>query len=184
VTFYNGIHYSVVVKLKKHLLSTGFSKTIQGNFDQITLTCPLQGTRKLTGPDSSIPYLIRNLLISMESIREKIETTKFHKFKNNGDTCLSCIEEPYENILDNHSTYNFILCYTSNALLSCPCLDFKTFVEAIKGNMDSGVGPHTKITFEKLVIIFRKKYLNTAVLNKLPVIDPKDAQLIILTTQL
>ena len=88
----------------------------------------------------------------MESLCEKIETVKLHKFKNNVDKRLSYVEEHYNKILDNHSTCKSILCCTFNALLSGPCLDFNNLVKAIKGNVDSGIVPQAEITFEKLVI--------------------------------
>ena len=74
--------------------------------------------------------------------------------------------------------------YTLNDLLSGPCLAFNTFTKTTKGDVDSGIGPHAKITFEKFIIASHKMYLNMAVSNEYSVVDPKDAQLMTLVTKL
>ena len=188
ITFYDRVHSNVVTELLKNILtSTGFSKVIQGKKDEITFTCPATGNEKIDGP--CLLYLLfdrvdPSLVVSMESLREQIETAKLHKFKNNVDELLSYIEERYEKILDNSATCESILRYTFNALLSGPCLDFNNFVKTIKGDVDSGIGTHADITFERLTIASRKKYLNMAASNEYSVIDPKDAQLMTLATEL
>ena len=93
----------------------------------------------------------------------------------NVDELLTFIEEQHENILDNGATCESIKCYTFNALLSGPCLDFNNFVEAIKGNVDLGIGTHISITFQSLVLASCKKYFNMVAPNEYSVIDPKDA---------
>ena len=163
------------------------SKVIQGKKDQITFTCPSTGSKKIDGP--CLLYLLfdrvdPSLVVSMESLREQIETAKLHTFKNNVDELLAYTEERYEKILDNIATCESILRYTFKALLSGPCLIFNTFVKAVKGDVDSGIGTHSSITFERLVIASRKKYLNMTAANEYSVIDPKDAQLMTLATEL
>ena len=57
-------------------------------------------------------------------------------------------------------------------------------MKAVKGDVDPGVDPHAKFTFENLVVLSRKKCLNTTVSNKYVVVDPKDAQLMALSTRI
>ena len=57
-------------------------------------------------------------------------------------------------------------------------------MKAIKSDFDSGIRTHASITFERLIIASRKKYLNMAASNEYAVIDPKDAQLMTLMTEL
>ena len=69
-------------------------------------------------------------------------------------------------------------------MLSGPSLDFKNFVRNIKGDADSGIGNHANITLESLVLVACKKYLNMVALNEYLAIEPKDAQLMTLATEL
>ena len=120
----------------------------------------------------------------MESLHEQIETAKLHNFKNNVDKLLGFVEECYEKILDNGVTCKSIKRYTFNALLSGPCLDFHNVVKAINGDVDSGIGTHAHITFESLLLVSRKMYLNMVASKEYSVTDHKDAQLMTLATQL
>ena len=188
VTFFSRVHSNVIVELLKNTLtSTGFSKIVQGKRDQITFTCPETGNEKIDGP--CLLYLLfdrvdPSLVVSMETLREQIETAKLHQFKGNVDELLTHIEERHEKILDNGATCESIKRYTFNALLSGSCLDFNNFVKNIKGDVDSGIGTHADITFERLVLAARKKYLNMVASNEYSAIDPKDAQLMTLATEL
>ena len=57
-------------------------------------------------------------------------------------------------------TCESILRYSISACLSGPCEDFNNFVKAIKGDVDSGIGPHANIAFSQFVSAARNKYLS------------------------
>ena len=141
--FFERVHLNVTTELLNNVLaSTGVSKVIQGKRDKITFTCPLTGNEKIDSP--CLLYLLfdrvdPSLVVSMELLREQIETVKLHNFKNNFDELLTYIKERHKRILDNSATCNSIKRYTSNALLSGPCLNFNNFVKAIKGDVDLGI---------------------------------------------
>jgi hypothetical protein len=97
---------------------------------------------------------------------------------------MSYVEECYKKTLDNSSTCKSILWYTFNVMLSGSYLDFSTFVKTTNGNLDSGIGPHTNTTFERLVVPSNKKYLNMAASNRYLLVYLKDTQLTTLTANL
>ena len=94
----------------------------------------------------------------MENLRAAIENIKLHQYTNNVDDILTEIKEKYQKILFMDATRESIIFYTINALLSGPDDDFNNFVKQIKGEVDSGIGPQAKITFNQLVGAARKYY--------------------------
>lgn len=70
------------------------------------------------------------------------------------------IEETHQRIRHMDATCESILRYSISASLSGPCEDFNSFVKSIKGGVDSGIGPHAKITFLQIVSAACNKYLN------------------------
>ena len=60
---------------------------------------------------------------------------------------LTDIEDTYQRIRHMDATRESILRYSMTACLSGPCEDFNNFAKTIKGDVDSGIGPHANITF-------------------------------------
>ena len=145
------------------LTPTGYVKVIQAVLDQINFICLATGTRFVDGP--CLLYLLLDridpsLVVNVENLRAAIENIKLHTYENDVDDMLTEIEEKYQKILSIDAMCKSIICYTINALLSGPGKDFNNFVKQIKGEVDSGVGPQVKITFNQLVGAARKYYQN------------------------
>ena len=77
-----------------------------------------------------------------------------------------------------------MLCYTITASLSGPCDDFINFVKSIKGDVDAGIGPHTKITFRQFVSVARNKRLDIVSAKEYHKLDSRKHELMTLTTKI
>ena len=187
-TFYNRVDSNVTLELiKNSLSSTGWTRIIAGKQNLISYTCSNTGAIVVDGP--SVLWLLLDrvdpsLIVSVETLRAKIETMKLHTYKNDVGEMITDIEEAYRKILDSGSSCESILRYTLNALLSGPSQDFNTFVKAIKSDVESGIGQHKSITYEQLVVAARKKYRNMIESGDYNAVDPKSAQIMALVTRI
>ena len=56
-------------------------------------------------------------------------------------------------------------------------------MRAIKSDIDAGTGQHAKITYSELIAVARNKYQNMVVQEEYGKVDPKETQIIVLTTE-
>ena len=68
--------------------------------------------------------------------------------------------------------------------LSGPCEDFNNFVKTIKGDVDSGIGPHAKITFSQFVAAARNNHLNMVASNEYNKVNLLKQELLALTMKI
>ena len=187
-TFYKQVDANVVHQLMVNsITATGYSNVIQGHEDEISYTCPVTGSIVVDGP--SLLHLIwqkvdPSLTVNVETLRAKIESTKLHTYENNVDAMLTEIEDTYQRIRHMDATCESILRYSMTACLSGPCDDFNSFVKAIKGDVDAGIGPHASITFTRFVSAARNKYLNMVASKEYNKVDLRKQELLALTTKI
>ena len=149
--FYFQVHANIVHQLLVNsLTSTGYSKIIQGQEDQISFKCLFTGSIDVNSP--CLLHLLwkkvdLSLTVNVETLRAKIETTKFHAYSNDVDTMLTDIEETYQHTQHMNVTCESILRYTINSCLSGHCDEVNSFMKGIKGNVDASIGMHANITF-------------------------------------
>ena len=163
--FYKQVDADVVHQfLANSITATGYLNVLQGHENEISFTCSVTGSMDVDGP--CLLHLIwqkvdPSLTVNVETLRAKIETAKLHGHENIVDTMLTNIEKTYQRICHIvDAPCESILCYSISACLSGPCEDFNNFVKAIKGDVDSDIGPHANITFSQFVSAARNKYLN------------------------
>ena len=97
---------------------------------------------------------------------------------------LTDMEENYVKILDNHSTCESICRYCLNELFSGPNAKFNAFIKCIKDDIDLQTGLNFNISFDELCTAVRSKCNNMDACNKYSKVDPKDANILALTTRL
>ena len=153
--FYRRVDSEVIVEsIKNSVTPSGFSKIISNKLPLISFRDPATGVETIDGPcllHLMYDRIDPSLNVNVEHLRETIEKVKLHNFGNNVDECLQCIEENYEKILQMDKNCESMLRYTFTALLSGPCQDFNAYIKGVKGDVDSGVGLHSDITFPRLV---------------------------------
>ena len=186
--FYKQVDVNVVHRfLVNSITVTGYSNVIQGHEDEISFTCPVTCSIVVDGP--CLLHLIcqkidPSLTVNVETVRAKIEFTRLHGHENNVDAMLTEIEDTYQRIPHMDAMCESILRYTMTAYLSGPCEDFNNFVKTIKGDVDSGIGPHSKITFLQFVLAARNKYLNMVASKEYNKVDLRKQELLALTTKI
>ena len=125
-----------------------------------------------------------NIVIGIKVLRAKLESVKLHSFGNNVDAILTDMDENYVKILDNHSTCEPIRRYCLNTLFSVPNAKFNAFIEHIKDDIDLQRGLNKTMSFDKLCTAARSKYNNMDACDEYSKVDPKDANILALTTRL
>ena len=96
---------------------------------------------------------------------------------------LTDMEESYSKMINNKSTCKSIRQYMLNVLLSGLNPKFNAFIERIKNDIDSGIGFKNHMLHDDLVTAARAKYNNMVASGEYSKLDPKDANIIALTTK-
>ena len=187
-TFYDQVHSNAVAELIKNTITpSGMAKILQGKLDDISFIDPVTAATIIDGP--CFLYLIMDrvdpsLAVNVENLREDIENARMHTFGNDVDVMLTFIEGKYQKILDMNKSCESLTRYTLRALVSGPDADFNTYIKAIKGDVDAGVGQHASISFNELVTASRKKYQNMVAQGEYGKLDAKSTQIMALTTEI
>ena len=178
---------SAVAELIKNIITlTGLTKILQGHADEVSVIDPVSGPTFYDGPCLLFLLLGRidpSLAINVENLREDTEKARLHMFPNNVDDLLTFIEDKHQKILDTNKTCESVVRYTMNSLLSGPDKEFNNYMQAIKGDIDSGTGQHAKITCSELVAEAQNKYQNMVAQGEHGKVDPKETQLLALATE-
>ena len=185
-TFYKRVHSLVVTELIKNsfveeeyakltLRKKEFAFYDSRGYENIDGACLLKAIFDKIDP---------NVIVGVDLLRQKIEQTKLHQFKNNVDDMLTSIEESYQKIIENRSSCESIRRYTINALLSGPNDDFNRFIKGIKDDIDSQTGVNRNLRHDQIILAARSKYNNMEATGEWSKVDPKDAKILALTTRL
>ena len=122
-----------------------------------------------------------SLTVNVETLRANIESTRLHGHENNNGAMLTEIEDTYPRIRHMDAMCKSILRYAMTACLSGPCEDFNNFAKTIKGDVESGIGHHAKITFSQFVSAAQNKYLNMVTSKEYSKVDLRKQELLALT---
>ena len=122
-------------------------------------------------------------IVGLNSFLKKLKTCKTGDHSNDINKMLTFMESNYE-VLCKHNKapehYRLLL----NALCTGPNNSFNLYVDRIKDDIDSGLGLHSQIEPDTIIIACRQKYTNTVELKEWFKVDPRNAQLMTLVTQL
>ncbi len=121
--------------------------------------------------------------VGLDSIVEDLENAKLGDHQNDVDKMLTVMESNIKILKDNDAAPRNIRKLLINALKTGPNHDFNRFIERIEDDVDSGIGQHSTITAEDLIIAARTKYNNMCKKNTWNKVDPRDAQLMALVTE-
>ena len=184
--FYKRVHSLVVTELiKNSFTEEDYSKLMLRKKDFAFYD--LNGYENVDGAcllKAIFDKIDPNVIVGVDLLRQKIEQTKLHQFSNNVDDMLTSIEEAFQKIQENKSTCESIRRYTINALLSGPNDDFNRFIKSIKDDIDSQTGVNKELRFDEIALAARTKYNNMDATGEWKKVNPKDAQILALTTRL
>ena len=186
--FYDRVHGNVVVELIKNILTPGAWDDLMLQELKFGFTDTL-GTKSYDGP-TMLKVLLEEIdptsSVNIELHRQAIEATKLHEFKGNLPDMLKSIEKHHQVIVGNgfHYDSDTYRRHILSALQSGPNAVFNTKIQAIKSDVDAGHGYNSDITPQALLMSSKQLYNNISRRGEWNKVDPKDAQILALTTAL
>ena len=121
--------------------------------------------------------------MGVEILRQKIETIRLHQYNNDVDLMITDIEKSFKRIKSLGGTCDSIIRYTITALRSGPNDEFNAYINRIKDNVESRSGQNKDISFDTLCEIARGKFNNMHANKEWDKVNPCDAQILALTTE-
>ena len=121
-------------------------------------------------------------IVVLDSILNQIKNTKLGNHTNNFDAMLTAIEGLYKILRDNHGAPENFRRLILDASATGPNHYFNEFIQRIEDGVESGIGANANIAPDAFITSARTKYNNMdqkGIWNK---VEPKDAQIMALTT--
>ena len=188
LTFYNRVHGTVVAQTLLNTLTPGALSNLQLSKHLYTFQ-DADGNLKQDGPTMLLMLLRKvdpSTAVSIENHRTAIEGAKMQAFKNDVAELISFLEHHHKAIIENGGSYDeeTLRRHALNALSSGPNSKFNDFIETITRDIASGIGPHAKITTRELFMSSETYYNNLVSQEQWIKVDPKDARIMALTSEL
>ena len=185
-TFYNRVHRHVVTEYVKNILDEPGRSELLDKMKDHAFVDATDGSMHIDGP-TMLWHLLNKVdpstLVTVDMLRQKIETARLHMHGNDVDAILTHIEKAFTRIQSLRGTCESILHYTVNALRSGPNDEFNAYIGRIKDDIESGTGQFKDITFDKLCFVARSKYNNMDAIGDWNKVDPRDAKMLALATE-
>ena len=183
--FFDRVGANIVRELIKNCLSSrGYLDLLQNKKD---FTFSKGSDSEYDGP-TMLFFLIQKIdpstNVGLDSILETLGATKLGDYKNDVDQMITRMTDDYNILKDNNAAPRNIRKLLLTALKSGPNHDFNSFIQRIEDDVDSGIGQHKNISVDDLITASRTKYNNMEKKNTWNQVDPRDAQMMALTTEL
>eukprot|EP00984_Skeletonema_dohrnii_P013468 scaffold5583_cov166-Skeletonema_dohrnii-CCMP3373.AAC.2 len=123
-------------------------------------------------------------IVGLDSILEDLGETKLGDYKNDVDQMLTEMVVNYNVLKDNSEAPRNIRKILFKALKSGPNADFNLFIQRLEDDVDAGIGPNKNISPDELISAARTKYNNMTKKKTWNQVDPREAQMLALVTQL
>ena len=140
------------------------------------------------------PTLIKVLLeeidptasVNVELRRQAIEGAKLQEHKGNVIKMSKSMERHFQAIIKNGHSYDAETYrrHILDTLLSGPNADFNTRMKSIKRDVDAGYGYNANVAPATLLMSSKQLHTNISCRNEWSKVDPRDAQILALTTAL
>jgi hypothetical protein len=122
--------------------------------------------------------------VGLNSYLKRLENCKATDHSNDIDKMLTYMESNYEVLHEHNKAPDNYCCLLLDTFRTGPNHSFNLFIDRIKDNIDSGLGLHSDIEPKRIIIACRQKYTNMVKLKEWNKVDPRDAQMMSLVTQL
>ena len=125
-------------------------------------------------------------IVNVELHRQAIEGVKLQEHKVNVIEICKSIERHFQAIVENGHTYDAETYrqHILDALLSGPNADLNNIMKSIKSDVDAGYGYNANFAPATLLMSTKQLYTNILRQNEWSKVDPRDAQILALTTVL
>ena len=185
--FYKCVHCNVLSEFLKNVLDQDGIQQIIKKMTPYAFGDPDDGSLSFDGSLMLwfvVTKIYPTIIVGVETHRQKLETMKLHKYKNNVSDMCKAIELHYNCIIALKSTCESIVRYTINALLSGPNDNFNMWVGRVKTDIESRTGPHKDDTYLDVIDAARAIYINMEESGEWDKVNPREAKLIALSTEL
>ena len=186
-TFYLRVHSQVVAMIIKNGLSAIGYQDLMLQKSKFSFVHPTTGEIEYDGP--TMMFLIfqktqPSTIVGLDSYLKKLEACKASDHSNDIDKMLTHMESNYMVLREHDKAPENYRRLLLDALGTGPNNSFNLFIDRIKDNIDSGLGLHSQIDTDAIIVACRQKYTNMVELKEWTKVDPRDAQLMTLVTQL
>ena len=186
-TFYNRVHAHALAKLLDNTLTEASMATLALRKDEYTFYDDASGHESRDGTVMLLLAMQKadpSTIVGVELLRNKIELASLHQYKNNVDELSDDIEATYQKIINLGSTFESIRRHSLRALLSGSNDEFNGYIQRIKDDIESGSGPYKDMDWRDIITAGRTKYTNMFVSGDWTKVNPRDAKIMALTTEL
>jgi len=185
--FYLQVDSAVVAKLCENCLSTSGYNDLMLNKEKFSFTDQTTGQVKYDG--TTMVFLIYqtidpNTTVGLDNILKKMEKAKLGDFKNNVTDMLKAMKTWCLTLKENNSYPENYRRLLLDALLTGPNATYNSWVQRIVDDVESGIGANAQITPDALIVAASSKYNNMDDKELWAAVDPRDATLLALTTEL
>ncbi len=186
--FYDRVNGNVVVELLKNIFTPGGFEDLMLQSEKFTFT-NTAGVKSYDGPTMlkvALEEIDPTASVNIEMHRQSIEGAKLHDFKNNVVEMIKSIEKHHQAIVGNGHKYDqdTYRRHLMTALLSGSNAVFNTKMQQVKGDIDACYGFNSDITPSSLITMAKQLYVNIDRRSEWNKVDPRDAQIMALTTKL
>jgi hypothetical protein len=185
--FYKQVDSAVVAKLCENCLSTSGFNDLMLQKEKFSFTESSTGQVKYDV--STMVFLIYqtidpNTIVGLDNILKKLERAKLGNYGNAVATMLKDMQTWRLTLKENCSDPENYRRLLIDALLTGPNHTYNGFIQRIVDDVESGIGANANVTADALIVAAKARYNNMDDKSEWAAVDPRDAQIMALATQL
>ena len=185
--FYKQVDSAVVAKLCENCLSTSGYNDLMLQKEKFSFVDSTTGQVKFDG--ATMVFLIYqtidpNTIVGLDNILKKLERAKLSDYSNDVAAMLRDMQNWRLTLKENRSDPENYRRLLLDALLTGPNHTYNGFIQRVVDDVESGIGANANITADALIVAAKARYNNMDDKSEWAAVDPRDAQIMALATQL
>ena len=186
-TFYDRVDSNIVARGVKNSITTEAYESLLIEKEKFAFVDAATGLIKYDGP-TLLWILIHKIepdnVLGLEMWRRNLASAKLHEHGNDVGRLLNAMQTLYRKIKNNGKTHDSYRDNISSALTSGPNSAFNDWMQRIIDDYESGTGANAGITVDNLISAARQKHAMMVDKKSWGQVDPKNAQILALSTRL
>jgi len=185
--FYRKVHANVVAKIVQNGISVSSYEDLLLRKEDFQFQNPTTSEIEFDGP--TMIFIIFTLIdpstvVGLDSIEEQLTDAKLGDFSNDVSSMLTFMQTNYKTLKLNGQAPKKFRKILIAALKTGPNHTFNTFVQRIEDETESGIGAMANLTSDQVITACRAKYNNMVSKKEWTAVDPREAQILALATQM
>ena len=186
--FYKKVSSNVVTKIVENGVTPSSFEDLMLKKDAFMFQNATTKEIELDGP--TMLYIVLKkvdpeTVVGLDTVEEKLQKMKLADYKNDVDAMLTEIETLHQVLKDNgaapkESKYRK---YILEALISGPNPKYNEFVSRVMDDVESGIGAMAHYSPDEIIAAARARYNNMEEKGLWDQVDPRDAQIMALVTE-